>query len=88
VYRDLDTVADITKKSLDWTEHVVRLDRGRLVKKIFERKPEGRRRMGRPRMKWLENVERDLREMKVERWGQQAVSTAKWASVIKALRER
>jgi len=40
--------------------------------------------MGRPRMGWLEDVERDLREMKLEIWLQQAVSTTKWASVIKA----
>jgi hypothetical protein len=43
--------------------------------------------MGRPRLRWLENVEKDLREMKVERWLQQAVSTVKCVSVIKALRE-
>jgi hypothetical protein len=40
--------------------HVVRLDHGRLTKEIFEIKPEGRKRMGRPRMRWLEDVERDL----------------------------
>lgn len=73
MYRDLDTVADITKKSLDWMGHVVRLDHGRLVKKMFESKPEGRRRMGRPRMTWLEDVEGDLRERKVEIWRQKTV---------------
>jgi hypothetical protein len=44
--------------------------------------------IGRPRIRRLENVGRDRREMKVESWLQQAVSTAKWASVIMALRER
>ena len=73
VYRDLDTVADITKKSWGWIEHVVRLDRGRLIKKMFESKSEGRRRMGRPRMRWLEDVERDLRERKLEIWQQKTV---------------
>jgi hypothetical protein len=28
------------------------MDRGRVVKKIFERKQEGRRGMGRPRLRW------------------------------------
>jgi hypothetical protein len=76
VYRDLDTVAYITEKSLGWVGHVVRLDHGRLVKKTFESKPEGRRRMGRPRMRWLEDVEEDLRERKVERWRQKTVRMA------------
>jgi hypothetical protein len=55
---------------------------------MSDSKSEGRRRMGRPRMRWLEDIERDLREMNVERWLQQAVSTTKWASVIRALRQR
>ena len=55
-------------KRLEWTGHVVRMDQGRTVKKILESKPEGRRRRERPRMRWLEDVEKDLREMKVKRW--------------------
>ena len=43
------------------------MGRGKIVKTIFESKPEGRRRMGRPRLRWLEDVEKDLREMKVKR---------------------
>ena len=52
-YRYVDTVADIRKKSLEWMGRVVRLDHGRLVEKMFENKPEGRKRMVRPRMRWL-----------------------------------
>jgi hypothetical protein len=37
----------------------------RTIKKIFENKPEGSRRMGRPRLKWMEGVEENLREMGV-----------------------
>jgi len=49
------------------------MDQERTAKKIFESKPEGNRRMGRPRMRWLEDGEKDLREMKVKRWQQKAV---------------
>jgi hypothetical protein len=56
---------------------------GRIVKKTFEGKPERRRRIGRPRLRWLEDVEKDLREMKVKRWQQKARNRAQWASVIK-----
>jgi hypothetical protein len=38
----------------------------KVVKKISVGKPEGRRRMGRSRMRWLEDVEMDLREMATE----------------------
>jgi hypothetical protein len=42
---------------------------GRKVKKIFGSKPEGSRRRGRARLRWLEGVEKGLWEMKVKRWG-------------------
>jgi hypothetical protein len=33
------------------------MDQGRTVKRIFKSRPEGSRRRGRSRMKWLEDVE-------------------------------
>jgi hypothetical protein len=44
------------------------MNQGMSVKKIFENKPEGSRRRGRTRLRRLEDVEKDLREMKVKRW--------------------
>jgi len=46
-------------------------------------KPKVRIRIGRPRMRWMEDVERDLWEMKVKRWRQKAVDREEWAFVIK-----
>jgi hypothetical protein len=48
----------------------------------YLRKPEGIRR-GRPRLRWLVEVEKDLREMKLKRLRQIAVDREEWASVIK-----
>jgi hypothetical protein len=62
------------------------MNQERAVKKIFESKPEGSRR-GRPRLRWLENVERDLCERKVKRWRQRAVNREEWASVIKKAKD-
>ena len=59
------------------------MDHGRVVKKIFESKPEGRRRMRRHRLRWLEDIEKDLREMKVKRWRQRAVDGEEWRPIIK-----
>jgi hypothetical protein len=44
------------------------VDHGRVVKKIFESKPEGRRRMVRSRFRWLQDIEEDLREINIKRW--------------------
>jgi len=45
-----------------------------------ESKPEGRRRTGRPRLTWLEDIERDLRELKLKRWRQKAANRGEGAS--------
>ena len=68
LYKDLDVAADIKKKRLEWIGHSVRIYHGWVVKRIFESKPEGRRRMGGSRLRWLVDVEKDLWEMKVKRW--------------------
>ena len=47
--------------------HVVRMDQGRTVMKVLQSKLEGSGR-GRPRVRWPEDMEKDLPEMKVKRW--------------------
>jgi hypothetical protein len=37
------------------------MDQGRIVKKIFESKQEGRRRVGKPRLRWLEDVAKTVK---------------------------
>jgi hypothetical protein len=51
---------------VEWIGHVAGMDHGRIIKKIFENKPEGRIRIRRPRKRWLEDVEKDLCEMAAE----------------------
>jgi hypothetical protein len=37
-------------------------------KKIFEEKLEGRRGRGRPRLRWIDEAEEDLRIVGIKRW--------------------
>ena len=80
-WKDLDILTDIKKKRLEWIGHVVRMDQGSRVKKMFESKPKGSRRRGKPRFRWLVDVEKDLREMKFKKWRQKAVDREEWSSV-------
>jgi hypothetical protein len=73
---------DTKRKRLEWLGHVIRMDQRR-VKKIFDSKPEGRRKVGRPRLRWLDEVENVLRVMKVKKWKKNAQNREEWASVIK-----
>jgi hypothetical protein len=55
---------------------VIRMDQTRMAKKSFESKTKSIRNVGRPRWRCLEDAENDLRERKVERWGQQRRTSA------------
>ena len=68
---------------LEWLGDVIRMNETRPVKKIFEVKLEGRRGRGRPRLRWIDDVEDDLRKLGVKRWRAKALDREEWASVIR-----
>jgi len=53
----------------------------RFVKKSFEGKLEGRRGRGRPRLRWINDVEDDLSKLGVKRWRTKALNREEWASI-------
>jgi len=53
---------------ISWLGHLERMEEERMLKKIFTQEQEGTRRRGRPRKRWKEEVERDLRVLGVRRW--------------------
>jgi transcription termination factor 2 len=82
-YKNPDIVNVIKIRRMEWLGHVVRMNETRSVKKIFEGKLEGRGCRGRPRLRWINNVEDDLRELGVKRWRTKALEREEWASIIK-----
>jgi len=65
-YKAPDIVNVIKIRRLEWLGHVVRMNETRAVKKIFEGKLKGRRGRGRPRLRWINDVEDDLRKLGVK----------------------
>jgi hypothetical protein len=82
-YKAPDIVNVIKIRRLEWLGQVVRMNETRSVKKFFEGKLEGRRGRGRPRLRWISDVEYDLREFGVKRWTTKALEREEWASIIK-----
>ena len=57
-YTGLKAVTVINMERTEWLGR-----NGSVVQKIFERKQEGKRRMDRPSLGWLEDFEKDVQEM-------------------------
>ena len=49
----------------EWAGHI---NDGRTISKVFMRKPAGKRKAGRPKLRWLDRTENDLKSMRVRRW--------------------
>ena len=54
-----------------------------MPKKIFSQELEGKRRKGRPRKGWKEEVERDLQVLGVRRWRELVADRKKWKDIVR-----
>jgi len=63
---DLVTTNRITR--LRWAGNIVRMQDNLPCKKITMDKPEGRRRVGRPNLRWMDGVTRDAERLGVRNW--------------------
>jgi hypothetical protein len=63
-----DIVRFIQSRRIAWLGHVRRMDEKRTPKIVFGWKPIGRRIRGRPRKRWIEDVEEDTQRMGIRRW--------------------
>jgi hypothetical protein len=72
MYVQPDIITEIKSKRVEWLGHVARMEENKMVKRVFEGHPGGRRKTDRPRKRWLDNIEEDLRLMKVKRWRKKA----------------
>jgi hypothetical protein len=50
----------IKSRRMGWAGHVARMGEKRNACRILVRKPEGKRPLGRPRRRWVDNIKMDL----------------------------
>jgi hypothetical protein len=50
MYRNPNIVTTIAVGRLEWAAHIVRMSDDRIVKKVFLKKPDGRRKAGKPKL--------------------------------------
>jgi len=63
-----DIVRFIESRRIAWLGHVTRMDGMRMPRRILEWKPIGGRIRGRPRKRWIEDVEEDIQTMGIRSW--------------------
>jgi hypothetical protein len=66
LYSPPDIIRVIKSRILRWAGHVERMGKRRGAYRALVEKPEGRRPLGRSRLRWEDNIKVDFREV---RWG-------------------
>ena len=56
LYSSPNIVRVIKSRRMGWAGHVARMDEERGVYRVLVGKPEGRKLMGRPRRRWVDNI--------------------------------
>jgi len=62
------------------------MNNDRILKKIFNTKPDGVRRVGRPKLRWEDGIDQDLRILEIENWKKVALDRDEWAKLLKKAR--
>jgi len=80
----LVTTVRITR--LRWAGHIVRMQDNLPCKKITLDKPDGRRRVGRPNLRWMDGVMRNAERLGVRNWKSKAKDRDGWRRLLESAR--
>ena len=63
LYSSLSIIWMIKSRRMRWAGHVACMGEGRVACSVLVGKPEGKRPLGRPRLRWEDNIKMDLQEV-------------------------
>jgi hypothetical protein len=78
----LDIVRFIKAQRIQWLGHVERRDETAMPKRVLKGKLHETRRIGIPRIRWLEDVIADLRRMGISGWMEKAKNRDQWRRIV------
>jgi hypothetical protein len=78
-----DIVRFIKSRRIAWLGHVMRMDERGIPKRVFEWKPTGRRIRGRPRKRWVEDIEEDIPTLGIKGWRKLSMERMEWRKITK-----
>jgi hypothetical protein len=76
-----DIVRLIKSRRIAWLGHVMQMDEKRTPKRLLAWKPIGRRIRGRPRKRWIEDIEEDIQMMGMRGWRKLSKERTEWRRI-------
>jgi hypothetical protein len=87
LYSSPSIIRIIKSMRMRWAGHVARMGEKRNVYRLLVGKPEGKRPLGRPRLKWMNNIKMDLLEigLNVVDWIGLAQDRYRWIVLVNSV---
>jgi hypothetical protein len=85
LFNEPDIVIYIKINILGWAGHVICVDNNRTVK-VFNTKPMGIRKFGRPKLRWENDVIQDIKTLGVKNWRNAAMEKESWQKLLRKAR--
>ena len=87
LYSSPNIVQVIKSRRMRWAGYVARMGEERGLYRVLMRKPEGKRPMGRPRRRWVDNIRMDLQEVGCGHvdWNGLARDRDRWRTLVSAV---
>jgi len=87
LYCSPNIVRVIKSRRMRWVGHVARMEERRSVYRVLVGKPEGKRALGRPRLRWEDNIKMDFQEVECEcmYWIELAQDRDRWRELVTAV---
>ena len=86
LYSSPNIVRVIKSRRMRWAGHVALMGEERVVYRVLVGKPEGKRTLGRPRRRWVDNIGMDLQEVgcRYVDWIGLAQDRDRWRTLVSA----
>jgi hypothetical protein len=87
LYSSSNIVRVIKSRRMRWAGHVARMGEGRGVYRVLVGRPKGKRPLRRPRRRWKDNIEMDLREIGIDgvNWIRLAQDMVQWRAFVNTI---
>jgi hypothetical protein len=86
LFEESDIVKIIKISRLRWLGHRMRTTNNPPARRITDAKPWGRRRVGRPCLRWMDGVTGDLHRMRISNWKDKAGDRWAWRNILRKAR--